>query len=99
MPRIKFRQNFSDSLNMLKLYLLDRFVRFVARINCCSNTIDYPRLTLKIYSHFRLRPEGGGGKRHFFSFYICDRAAEDEQVEKNRIKIRQCIPEILHAKV
>ena len=42
---------------------------------------------------------GGGGKRHFFSFYICDRAAEDEQVEKNRIKIRQCIPEILHAKV
>ena len=30
----------------------------------------------------------GGGKRHFFSFYICDRAAEDEQVEKNRIKIR-----------
>ena len=32
-----------------------------------------------------LRPEGGGGgggKRHFFSFYICDRAAEDEQVEK-----------------
>ena len=41
----------------------------------------------------------GGGKRHFFSFYICDRAAEDEQVEKNRIKIRQCIPEILHAKV
>ena len=43
--------------------------------------------------------EGGGGKRHFFSFYICDRAAEDEQVEKNRIKIRQCIPEILHAKV
>ena len=47
-----------------------------------------------------LRPEGGGGgKRHFFSFYICDRAAEDEQVEKNRIKIRPCIPEILHAKV
>ena len=55
-----------------------------------------------------LRPEGGGVggggggggvKRHFFSFYICDRAAEDEQVEKNRIKIRQCIPEILHAKV
>ena len=45
-----------------------------------------------------LRPEGGG-KRHFFSFYICDRAAEDEQVEKNRIKIRPCIPEILHAKV
>ena len=41
----------------------------------------------------------GGGKRHFFSFYICDRAAEDKQVEKNRIKIRQCIPEILHAKV
>ena len=41
----------------------------------------------------------GGGKRHFFSFYICDRAAEDEQVEKNRIKIRPCIPEILHAKV
>ena len=33
-----------------------------------------------------LRPEGGGGggggTRHFFSFYICDRAAEDEQVEK-----------------
>ena len=27
-----------------------------------------------------LRPEGG--KRHFFSFHICDRAAEDEQVEK-----------------
>ena len=46
-----------------------------------------------------LRPEGGGGKRHFFSFYICDRAADDEQVEKNRIKIRPCIPEILHAKV
>ena len=46
-----------------------------------------------------LRPEGGGGgKRHFFSFYICDRAAENEQVEKNRIKIRPCIPEILHAK-
>ena len=43
---------------------------------------------------------GGGGKRNFFSFYIlCDRAAEDEQVEKNRIKIRPCIPEILHAKV
>ena len=42
---------------------------------------------------------GGGGKRHFFSFYICDRAAEDEQVEKKRIKIRPCIPEILHAKV
>ena len=41
----------------------------------------------------------GGGKRHFFSFYICDRAADDEQVEKNRIKIRPCIPEILHAKV
>ena len=41
----------------------------------------------------------GGGKRHFFSFYICDRAAENEQVEKNRIKIRPCIPEILHAKV
>ena len=52
-----------------------------------------------------LRPEvggggggGGGGKRHFFSFYICDRAAENEQVEKNRIKIRPFIPEILHAK-
>ena len=43
---------------------------------------------------------GGGGKRHFFSFYICDRTAEDEQVEKKkRIKIRPCIPEILHAKV
>ena len=55
MPRIEFRQNFSDSLNMLKLFLLDRFVRFVARINCCSNTIDYPRLTLKIYSYFRLK--------------------------------------------
>ena len=24
----------------------------------------------------------GGGKPPFFSFYICDRAAEDEQVEK-----------------
>ena len=46
-----------------------------------------------------VKARGGGGKRHFFSFYICDRAAEDEQVEKNRIKIRQCIPEILHAKV
>ena len=23
-----------------------------------------------------------GGKRHFFSFYICDRTAEDEQVGK-----------------
>ena len=41
----------------------------------------------------------GGGKCHFFSFYICDRAAEDEQVEKKRIKIRPCIPQILHAKV
>ena len=30
-----------------------------------------------------LRPEGGVGKHHFFSFHICDRAAEDEQVEKN----------------
>ena len=55
-------------------------------------------------TELQLRPEGGGGgggggKRHFFSFYICDRAAEDEQVEKNRIKIRPCIPEILHAKV
>ena len=54
---------------------------------------------LRTVSNHMLRPEGGGGKRHFFSFYICDRAAEDEQVEKNRIKIRQCIPEILHAKV
>ena len=48
---------------------------------------------------FKARGGGGGGKRHFFSFYICDRAAEDEQVEKNRIKIRPCIPEILHNKV
>ena len=50
-----------------------------------------------------LRPEGvgvgGGGKRQFFSFHICDRAAEDEQVEKKRIKIRPCIPEILRSKV
>ena len=48
-----------------------------------------------------LRPEGGGGggKHHFFSFHICDRAAEDKQVEKNRIKIRLCIPEILHVEV
>ena len=31
----------------------------------------------------QLRPEGGGGgKHHFFSFHICDRAAEDKQVEK-----------------
>ena len=37
-----------------------------------------------------LRPEGwgggggggGGGKHNFFSFHICDRAAEDKQVEK-----------------
>ena len=35
----------------------------------------------------------------FFSFHICDRAAEYKQVEKNRIKIRLCIPEILHVKV
>ena len=40
---------------------------------------------------------GGGGKRHFFSFHICDRAAEDEQVEKNRSKsdhafLRYCAP-------
>ena len=46
-----------------------------------------------------LRPEGGGGIHNFFSFHKCDRAAEEEQVEKNRIKIRLCIPEILHAKV
>ena len=49
-----------------------------------------------------LRPEGGGGgggKHHLFSFHICDRAAEDKQVEKNRIKIRLCIPEILHVEV
>ena len=25
---------------------------------------------------------GGGGKHHFFSFNICERAAEDKQVEK-----------------
>ena len=25
-------------------------------------------------------PEGGA-KRHFFTFHVCDRAAEDEQVE------------------
>ena len=38
-------------------------------------------ISLKNYS---LRPEGGGGggKHHFFSFHICDRAAEDKQVEK-----------------
>ena len=39
--------------------------------------------TLKI---MKLRPEGGGGKHHFFSFHICDRAAEDKQVEKNGSK-------------
>ena len=45
-----------------------------------------------------LRPEGGGGgKRHFFSFHICDRAAEDEQVEKIGSKsdhafLRYCVP-------
>ena len=57
--------------------------------------------TLFLGPILKLRPEGGGGggKRNFFSFYICDRAAKDEQVEKNRIKIRPCIPEILHAKV
>ena len=33
-----------------------------------------------------LRPEGGGGKHNFFSFHICDRAAEDKQVEKNGSK-------------
>ena len=48
----------------------------------------------------RLTPKGGGGgKHHFFSFHICDRAAEDKQIEKKRIKIRLCIPEILHVKV
>ena len=38
-------------------------------------------------------------KKKKMTVTICDRAAEDEQVEKNRIKIRPCIPEILHAKV
>ena len=34
-----------------------------------------------------LRPEGGGGcEHHFFSFHICDRAAEDKQVEKTGSK-------------
>ena len=65
------------------------------------NTADRSKDLKSVF--FSLRPEGGGGggggKRHFFSFYLCDRAAEDEQVEKNRIKIRPCIPEILHAKV
>ena len=39
-----------------------------------------------------------GGKRNFLSFHICDRTAEDEQVEKKRIKIRPCIPKILRPK-
>ena len=38
---------------------------------------------------------GGGGKHHFFSFHICDRAAEDKQVEKKPDQN----PEILHVKV
>ena len=29
---------------------------------------------------------GGGGKHLFLSFHICDRAAEDKQVEKNGSK-------------
>ena len=29
---------------------------------------------------------GWGGKHHFLSFHICDRAAEDKQVEKNGSK-------------
>ena len=33
---------------------------------------------------YGLRPEGG--KHHFFSFHICERAAEDKQVEKNGSK-------------
>ena len=42
-----------------------------------------------------LRPEGG--QRHFFSFQICGRAAEDKQVEKTGSKsdhafLRYCVP-------
>ena len=48
---------------------------------------SYQKLfTERKYTYFvnvcKLRPGGGGGKHHFFSFHICDRAAEDKQVEK-----------------
>ena len=45
-------------------------------------------ISLLIITLTILRPEGGGGggKHHFFIFHICDRAAEDKQVEKNGSK-------------
>ena len=42
---------------------------------------------------------GSEGEHHFFDFHICERAVEDKQVEKKRIRIRLCIPEILRSKV
>ena len=49
------------------------------------------------YTIVKARGGGGGGKRHFFSFPICDRAAEDEQVEKpgsnsDHAFLRYCAP-------
>ena len=103
LPTVSARSKITDFVgkhSILLFSLLKMDHKFLLQENWKeTDQYDAARKAISNLHPVKARGGGGGGKRHFFSFYICDRAAEDEQVEKNRIKIRPCIPEILHAKV
>ena len=42
--------------------------------NCCSDFENSSVLPEQLGDHFSIKARGGGGKHHYFSFHICDRA-------------------------
>ena len=63
--------------------------RLISILSIVSKCIEYcanEQLSAYFENNDLLRPEGGGVNTIFFSFHICDRAAEDKQVEKNGSK-------------
>ena len=77
------------------------------KVGTCPGLPLQPVSHNQIFQNYRPEPSpnplkargGGGGVNTIFSVFTCDRAAEDKQVEKNRIKIQLCISEILHVEV
>ena len=95
-PPTIFEPILAKNLGITRSFFIRFFksIVFLRRIEWCQNKIErlkYCTLLRFIHYFLILRPEGGGGGggvNVIFSVFTCDRAAEDEQVEKNRIKIR-----------